>query len=209
MYHSVLGKPSLRVGLVMGLLMGLYSLLLLAACEGEEAAKGGAGGEHNKSTSSGTASTEGLIVFRRYLDLELTKSAIFTMYPSGGHIRQITHPPKGWSDGSPAWSPDGTKVAFYRQAIDDDRRPCPQCRRTSRIMVLNTKTGDERQVVGGVGFDPAFSPDGHSLAFKRSSGIWVAWLDGSVSHHVTYVEKRGALEFEDSTPAFSPGGTML
>jgi Tol biopolymer transport system component len=47
------------------------------------------------------------------------------------------------------------------------------------------------------------------LAFKRSSGIWVAWLDGSDSHQVTYVEKRGALEFEDSTPAFSPGGTML
>src|ERR687898_2238070 len=160
MYHSVLGKPSLRLGLLMGLLMGLCSLLLLAACGGEESAKGGAGGEHKKSTSGGSASTDGLIVFRRYLDFEGTKSAIFTMYPSGGHIRQITHPPKGWSDGSPAWSPDGKRVAFYRQTIDDDRRRCPlypggTCRRTSRIMVLNLQTGDERQVVGGVGFDPA------------------------------------------------------
>ena len=208
MYHSLIGKPSLRVGLVMGLLMGLCSLLLLAACGGEEAAKGGAGEEHNKSTSGGTASTDGLIAFRRYLDLEGTKSAIFTMYPDGSHISQITHPPKGWSDGSPAWSPDGTKVAFHRQATDES---------TSRIMVLNTKTGDARQVAGGMeGSDPAFSPDGKQLAFKRSSGIWVVWsidgsesLDGSGSHHVTYVEKRGALEFEDSGPAFSPGGTML
>jgi hypothetical protein len=124
MYHSLIGKPSLRAGLVMGLLMGL-SVLLLAACGGEEAANAGAGQEHNKSTSGGSASTDGLIVIRRYLDLELTKSAIFTMYPNGTHIRQITHPPKGWSDGSPAWSPDGERVAFYRQAIDD-RRCCPQ-----------------------------------------------------------------------------------
>src|SRR5215204_6974529 len=118
MYHSLIGKPSLRVVLVMGFLMGLCSLLLLAACGGEESAKGGAGQENKKSTSSGTAprdgqtnqehkdstsggsaSIDGLIVFRRYLDLEGTKSAIFTMYPNGSHIRQITHPPKGWSDG--------------------------------------------------------------------------------------------------------------
>src|SRR5918994_4351053 len=116
MYHSLIGKPSLRVGLVMGLLMGLSSLLLLAACGGGNPAKGGADQEHNKSTSGGTASSDGLIAFRRYLDLEGTKSAIFTMYPNGTHIRQITHPPKGFSDDSPAWSPDGTKVAFNRQA---------------------------------------------------------------------------------------------
>src|SRR5215204_1828763 len=141
MDHSLIGKPSLRVVLVMGLLMGLCSLLLLAACGGGNSAKGGAdqehnkstsgdtastnlqtGQEHNKSTSGGTASTDGLIVFRRYLDLELTpdgrrhsKYAIFTMYPNGSHIRQITHPPKGFTDDSPAWSPDGTKVAFHRR----------------------------------------------------------------------------------------------
>ena len=75
------------------------------------------------------------------------------MYPNGTHIRQITHPPEGFSDDSPVWSPDGTKVAFHRQATDES---------TSRIMVLNTKTGDARQVqdyyrvVRGVeGSDPA------------------------------------------------------
>src|SRR5215208_1924160 len=89
MYHSLIGKSSLRVVLVMGLLIGLCSLLLLAACGGEEAAKGGAdqehnkstsgdtaskgaGQEHKKSTSGGTASSDGLIVFRRYVGRELT-----------------------------------------------------------------------------------------------------------------------------------------
>ena len=77
---------------------------------GEESAKGGAGQEHNKkSTGGGTASTDGRIVFRRYLDLELTRSAIFTMYPNGSHIRQITNPPEGWGDDYPAWSPIGRR----------------------------------------------------------------------------------------------------
>ena len=51
MYHSVLGKPSLRVVLLMGLLIGL-SVLLLAACGGGNLAKGSAGQEHNKSARS-------------------------------------------------------------------------------------------------------------------------------------------------------------
>jgi hypothetical protein len=45
MYHSLIGKPSIRVVLVMGLLIGL-SVLSLAACGGENSAMGGAGQEH-------------------------------------------------------------------------------------------------------------------------------------------------------------------
>ena len=39
MYHSLIGKPSLRVVLVMGLLMELSSLLILAACGGGNSAR--------------------------------------------------------------------------------------------------------------------------------------------------------------------------
>jgi dipeptidyl aminopeptidase/acylaminoacyl peptidase len=266
MYHSLIGKPSLRVGLVMGLLIGLCSLLLLAACGGGNSAKGGADQEHNKSTSGDTASTnlqngqenkkstsggtastnsanggagqehkeyewwqtatDGLIAFRRYLDLELTpdgrrhsKFAIFTMYPNGSHIRQITHPPKGFTDDSPAWSPDGTKVAFHRRC---SLFHCSE----NRIMVVDVNTGDTRKVTHcnphncfPQDSEPAFSPDGKSIAFRRITGsedertivegIFILGLDGSNPHQVTNVQKRGALEFEDFTPAFSPDGKRL
>src|SRR5215211_2500778 len=230
MYHSVIGKPSLRVGLLMGLLIGL-SLLLMAACEGENSANGGAGQEHKKSTRSfaGSSSSDGLIAFRRYLELELTpdgrrhpKFAIFTMYPNGSHIRQITHPPEAFTDDSPAWSPDGTKVAFHRRC---SLFHCFE----NRIMVVDVNTGDTRKVTHcnphncfPQDSEPAFSPDGKSIAFRRITGpdiqgdesskvegIFIVGLDGSDPHQVSNIQKRGALEYEDFGPAFSPDGKRL
>ncbi len=192
---------------------------------------GGAGDEEdndNQSASAG-ATRNGRIVFRRYLDPDQGKAAIFTMNPDGSHVSQITHPPKGWRDEYPEWSPDGTKVAFMRGRINQYMQ---------RIMVVNLKTGDTREVthcgpdqgwtkehppppynycVGD--WDPAFSPDGHSIAFRRIigpdkeccgfAGIFIVGLDGSDPHQVTNVDPKLPSEFADGGPAFSPDGKTL
>jgi Tol biopolymer transport system component len=244
MYHSLIGKPSLRVGLVMSLLIGLC-LLSLAACGGEESAKGGAGQEHNKRTSAGTAPTDGQmgatggsaatngqIAFGRHYEYGQPHSAIFAMNLDGSHVSQITHLPEGFRDDFPEWSADGQRLAFVRQSIEDAHivgsytsgmkwKPIMSLgdESMSRIMILNTETGDARQVVGVEGFDPAFSPDGHSLAFKgilgpdtnakRIEGIWLVGLDGSTLHQLTNVDPKLPAAFSDSWPQFSPDGKML
>jgi Tol biopolymer transport system component len=222
--HQMYSQRTVRQALRLGLLV-MLCVLALSACGGQEA--------NNKSESGGSAATDGQIVFRRYLDPDQTKGAIFTMNPDGSHVSQITPRPNGWTDEAPVWSPDGTKVAFSRGCLPS------QCEEGSRIMVVDANTGDTRKVThcmpdGGwtkehpkpssghycVGdSEAAFSPDGKSIAFRRIicpcdesyivEGIFIVGLDGSNPHQVTNVEKPGAFEFEDFGSAFSPDGKML
>src|SRR5215203_7215761 len=87
MYHSVIGRQSLRVRLLMGLI-GL-SLLLLSACGAQVSAKGGGDDDEENESAKGGSTRNGQIVFRRYLDPDQSKGAIFTMNPDGSHVSQI------------------------------------------------------------------------------------------------------------------------
>jgi Tol biopolymer transport system component len=127
---------SRRLVLTVAMMVALVTLCALSLSAYGEEGRGGGDGEENESASGGST-RNGQIVFRRWFDPDQTKGAIFTMNPDGSHIRQITHPPKGWRDDAPTWSPDGKHVAFYRQRIDE---------RMSRIMVVNFITGGVREV---------------------------------------------------------------
>jgi hypothetical protein len=75
--------------MVMALVMVIMALPVFAGGDDEDNASGG-------------STRNGQIVFRRWFDPDHTKSALFAMNPDGTHIRQITHPPKGWFDDNPA-----------------------------------------------------------------------------------------------------------
>src|SRR5215203_470632 len=218
MKRTTLVLTVFAAAMVMALMMVAMALPVFAGGADDD--------EEENESASGSPTRNGQIVFRRWFDPDQTKGALFTMNPDGSHVRQITHPPKGWRDESPVWSPNGTKVAFERQRIDESM---------SRIMLIDLKTGDTREVThcgpnqgqpkqGPPGrcesdFDPAFSPDGRSIAFQRIlvqdkpccwlQGIWIVGADGSNPHQVTNVEPKLPAEFEDFGPAFSPNGKML
>ena len=193
---------------------------------------GGAGDEEDKDNESESAGAtrNGQIAFRRFFDPDQSEGAIFTVNPDGSHESQITHPPKnGWIDESSDWSPDGQRLAFDRHTPKG----------MARIMVLNTKTGDTREVTHcGSGnpwakvdptpshphpcdgdYFPAFSPDGQSIAFQRYSGgtkpccwlqsIWIVEADGSNPHQVTNIDETPSWSFTDWASEFSPDGKKL
>jgi Tol biopolymer transport system component len=90
------------------------------------------------------------IVFVRNPELSSRNGAISAIRPDGGGLRHIV--PKGSWYG-PRVSPDGSKVAFYRNG-------------SPGIFVAPLRGGEPRLLVRN-GSQPVWSPDGRYIAFTR------------------------------------------
>jgi TolB protein len=166
----------------------------------------------------------GRIAFRRFLNVEQTWGAVFTIRPNGSGERQITHPPQGFVDRNPDVSPDGRRIIFEREGVDCG----PECS-YDEVFVVNTDGSNLTQlthnppgeVCGHGGFcngSPAWSPDGTQIAFTRASGlvvddlienvgIYVMNADGSRVRQIT--QKTRPSLGEDSDPQWSPDGRKI
>lgn len=199
------------------MLSALAALALFAAATAHATAPG-----HN-----------GRIVFRRYLDVGKTTSAIFTVNPDGTNERQLTHPPAGADDREPDWSPSGAKIAFERKLPCPAGGPRDGLNNTCDLVYTVGRTGKGLEQLVPCGFDaskpypgscvgvddPAWSPDGSRIAFQYNlvdaaytgalnldAGIWTAERDGGNLRHVTQQSPGTAW---DSGPQWSPDGRKL
>ena len=112
-------------------------------------------------------------------------------------VRLTTHPT---SDSQPRWSPDGTKIVFTSDRIND----------VLDIYVMDADgQGKINLTIGSAGDegDPVWSPDGSEIAFWSNRGdqreIYVMDADGS--------NQRAITDFSDpnvqlSSPSWSPNG---
>jgi TolB protein len=102
---------------------------------------------------------------------------------------------------SPAWSPDGRTIAYYR--LGEGRGP---------LMLLDVASGNQTPLAGtstGTNFAPAFSPDGRSLAYTHSdengSDIFVASLAGGGTPQRLTVGRYA----DNLSPTYSPDGRRI
>ncbi len=83
-------------------------------------------------------------------------------------VTAITDPPAGTDDLDPAWSPDGQRIAFLRNARAEPTRADPG---DDRILTVATDGSDQRELTPDLFGEsgPAWSPDGDTIAFTASS----------------------------------------
>lgn len=104
-----------------------------------------------------------------------------------GKARQLTDHPV-FDEESPAWSPDGQRIAFIsNRSPDPDLRPD-----ANELFIMPAKGGEIRRLVTPLGPKnmPGFSPDGKWIAYYGSEGeglnyknndLWIVPSDGSTA----------------------------
>jgi TolB protein len=140
---------------------------------------------------------------------------IWLMSADGSERRRLTEVEPASNDAAgsagPAWSRDGTHIAFAAQVgtLDEDQR-------LTEIFVMRAEGTDVRRLTTNKSLDgsPSWSPDGERIAFTRitgpgsasaRSGIVVMDSDGGNEVQLTHA----ALPSVDVSPAWSPDGTEI
>jgi Tol biopolymer transport system component len=113
----------------------------------------------------------------RKMELTFAVRRIEAIDVEGQHLRPLTHPPAGYADAFPSWSPDGTLLAFQREnVVSNSFLPSVD------IYVAEADGSRPMRRVRG-GFGPVWSPTGRQFLYGVSTGHDDYWqvtdADGS------------------------------
>lgn len=149
---------------------------------------------------------------------------LWTLRPDGSGLRQRTDGP--WDDRGPAWSPDGTRLAFASERGGDPVKGSPY-----RVWVLDVRSGELARLTGKEGqegplqdgawedFDPTWSPDGERVLCVRGKVVSAEAGPVLQARTVVSVAADGSGDVREEhtdptegvsvmTPAVSPSGKL-
>jgi dipeptidyl aminopeptidase/acylaminoacyl peptidase len=117
-----------------------------------------------------------------FMSLRAGNWEIYVMNADGSDVRRLTH--NTASDGYPAWSPDGRKLAFtrFRPAHSSPSGSVPGY---SDVYVMNADGTGQRRLAHNATFN-GWSPQGSRIAFSSTNGgLYVVDADGSGPQNLT------------------------
>ena len=127
-------------------------------------------------------------------------SRVYTIGSDGSNRTMVT--PADWAASSPAWSADGSTIAFVRNRPDGS---------SSALMTMDPNGSGLSTVVpfatGRTIDSPTWSPDGNSLAFcafrRHGPAIFTVHANGTALTNITLGTH------DDCDPAWSPDGNTI
>ena len=178
-------------------------LLVILACNGSDVTNPSTGGLRVTPAPSGSAGAlltlTGRIAFVRNAEIYLMKA-------DGSGVTRLTNNPA--SDGQPAWSPNGTKIAFVSNRAGNDEIYVMNPNGTGVTRLTNNAAADE---------GPAWSPSGTKIAFSSNRAghpeIYVMNANGTgvtrLTNNLTSTCTHRPFCLFERAPAWSSDGAKI